>query len=116
MLVRVVAIAAVALCCAAQTPSSRPRHAWLIGNSNYSALGKVGPPARNLEALEAALKGANFRIVTTRDAKLDTLIKSRDEFLGPVKPGDAILVYYSGFAIQVRRENHLMPVDYDPAT
>jgi formylglycine-generating enzyme len=117
MLVRAVCAAALAIvCAAAQKPSPGARHAWLIGNSHYVALGQLGAPGRNVDALEAALKGANFRIVTTRDAKLDNLIKSRDEFLAPVKPGDSIFVYYSGFAIQARRENHLVPVDYDPAT
>jgi formylglycine-generating enzyme required for sulfatase activity len=79
-------------------------------------LGKVAAPARNVELLEAALKGANFRIVTTRDAKLDQLVKVRDEFLAQVKPGDSVLIYYSGLAIQVRRDNYLLPVDFDPAT
>jgi formylglycine-generating enzyme len=107
-----------ALCCASAQSSSQPgaRHAWLIGNSVYSRLGKITAPAENVALLEAALKGANFRIVNTRDAKLDNLIKVRDEFLAPVKPGDVVLIYYSGLAIQARRENHLLPVDYDPAT
>jgi formylglycine-generating enzyme required for sulfatase activity len=115
---RVVFTAVLALCCAYGQPSSRPgaRHAWLIGNGTYEKLGRIGAPAANVAVLEAGLKGANFRIVTTRDAKLENLIKVRDEFLAPVKPGDVVLIYYSGFAIQARRENHLLPVDYDPAT
>jgi formylglycine-generating enzyme required for sulfatase activity len=106
-----------AVCCAySQGPAAGKRHAWLIGNGAYERLGKLSVPARNVEALEGALKGANFRIVTTRDAKLDKFIQLREEFLAPVKPGDSVLVFYSGLAIQAKPDNYLLPVDYDPET
>ena len=117
MLLRAVTVAVAALCYSyAQAPPAGKRHAWLIGNGSYDRLGKLTAPARNLDTLEDALKGANFRIVNTRDAKLEKIIQSREEFLAPVKSGDSILVYYSGFAIQAKPDNYLLPTDYNPAT
>jgi sulfatase modifying factor 1 len=97
----------------AQTPK---RHALLIGNAAYEKLGKIPAAGRNVEALEAALKGAGFDITILRNTTLNELRKAQAECMAKVQPGDAVLIYYSGFATQVRRDNYLLPADYDPAT
>ena len=116
MLVRLFLAAFGCFCAYAQNPAGGARHAWLIGNGNYTNIGKLAAPARNVDALDAALKAARFRTVITRDTTLDNFIKARDEFLASVKPGDSVLIYYSGFALQARPDNYLLPVEYDTAT
>lgn len=95
------------------------RHAILIGNGEYAKLGKVAASAPNLDLLEGALQGAGFGITRLRNLEtsaLEPLVAGKHPALQAIQPGDACLLYYSGFAIQYRRDNFLLPVDYEPST
>jgi hypothetical protein len=96
-------------------PAQPKRHALLIGNGNYAALPKISAPEANVAALEASLKGADFSISTAINATLADLTRTKDAFLALLRPGDAVMIYYSGYAIQVRNDNFLLPVEYKAA-
>jgi len=95
-----------------QSPS---RQAFLLINSEYR---KVRSPPLNLAALDelkSALNAANFAVREERNLTYDRLAKDLDGLLlTTVKPGDTLLFYYFGYAIQANGDNFLVPVDFDP--
>jgi formylglycine-generating enzyme required for sulfatase activity len=72
-------------------------------------------PVANVAALEASLKGADFSVSTALNQTLDGFTKAKNAFLASVHPGDVVMIYYSGYAIQVKNDNFLLPVEYKPA-
>jgi formylglycine-generating enzyme required for sulfatase activity len=108
-----------ALSAPAQTSSSTAgkRRAVLIGNAVYEKMGAIPAARKNVEVLKDALRGANFEITTTENLRHDPEKSFQNKFAATINEGDICLFYYSGLAAQVRRrDNFLLPVNFDPAT
>jgi formylglycine-generating enzyme required for sulfatase activity len=102
-------------CCAgrAQQQTASSKRAILIVNSQYQKLPLLASPHLDGVVLEDALRKIRFDIVKYED-NLTTLSQFEDGFLKTVNPGDIVLVFYSGYAVQSGNDNFLLPVNYDP--
>jgi formylglycine-generating enzyme len=95
-----------------QTPS---RQAFLLINSEYQNVKPLPVNAVALEELKSALAAAKFEVREERNFTQERLAKDLDQaLLSKLKPGDTLLFYYFGYAIQADRDNYLVPVDFDP--
>lgn len=104
-----------------QTPPAdgqgKPRRvALLLSNSAYPSVAQKLPSSgKNVEILRPALEKAGFRVTVAADFTLKRLLEEIEpQFLGQLRPGDVCVVFYSGYALQSRQDNYLVPVDFDP--
>ncbi|MFN0104646.1 MAG: SUMF1/EgtB/PvdO family nonheme iron enzyme [Bryobacteraceae bacterium] len=94
---------------------SPPRRAFLLINSEYKSVGALRVNDSALNELKAALTAAKFEVREERNLTHDKLAKEIEpQFLATLKPGDTLLFYYFGYAIQSGGDNFLVPVDFDP--
>jgi uncharacterized caspase-like protein len=115
---RVFAVVLMALAAFAQDRSFTPtqgarRVALVIGNNSYSSKPLVSS-ANDARAVAQALKEVGFATADVHlvtDARQSELRQSVREFVQSVKPGDLALVYYSGYGVEVKGINYLLPVD-----
>ena len=95
-----------------QAPS---RQAFLLINSEYQSVPPLSVNDAGLNELKAALVAANFAVREERNLTQDKLAKDLDRLLlAAVKPGDTLLFYYFGYAMQANGDNFLVPIDFDP--
>jgi hypothetical protein len=92
------------------------RVALVIGNSAYRNIPSIEPAINDANDIARTLRALSFDVVEVRtNLSIDALITEVDRFSRTqVKAGDLALIYYSGHGGQVREENYLLPVDYDP--
>ena len=109
--------ACLLVCCAgrAQPQAGSSRRAILIVNSQYRKLPQLASPHLDGVVLENALRKTGFDAVKYED-NLTTLSQFEDGFLKTVNPGDVVLVFYSGYAVQSGNDNFLLPVNFDPGS
>lgn len=102
------------LCMAgAAQPKEPSKLAVLIVNSEYQKLPKLASPHLDRVALESALKKTGFA-VTIFENNLVLADQFDELFVKKVSPGDVVLIFYSGYAVQSKMDNFLLPVAFDP--
>lgn len=95
-----------------QSPS---RRAFLLINSEYRSVGALGVNSAALDELKAALAAAKFEVREERNLTQEKMAKEAEpRLMAALQPGDTLLVYYFGYAIQANGDNFLVPVDFDP--
>lgn len=91
------------------------RQAFFLINSEYQSVAPLTVNAAAVEDLKSALMAAKFKVHEERNFTQERLAKDLDALLlAEVKPGDTLLFYYFGYAIQSNGDNFLVPVDFDP--
>lgn len=98
---------------AAQPKAETSKRAALIVNSGYQKLPRLASPRLDRLALEDALKNTGFEVTKFEDC-LESADQFDDEFVKKVQPDDVVLVFYSGYAVQFKTDNFLLPVSFDP--
>ena len=105
------------VCCArAQPPSVK---ALVIANSSYPQLSASAPVGSNAEIVASALREIGIRPRFEQNIGNEDLSRIiENEFLPSVQPGDVVVFYFGGRAIQidqdVQRANYLLPSDFAP--
>jgi formylglycine-generating enzyme required for sulfatase activity len=96
-------------------PSAKPaRQALLILDGGYGKVAPLKSTHADGDVLEPSLKTAGFQVTRLEDQPLPELIsRIENSFMPRVNPGDVVLVFYSGYAVQ-DVDNFLVPVDFDP--
>ncbi len=91
------------------------RLALVIGNADYpnvaTPLVTTIPDAR---ALAEELRRSGFEVELKMNLGKSDMQSTIDAFYGKIRPGMSVLFYFSGFGIQVDRQNYLLPVNADP--
>ncbi|MGI5244367.1 caspase family protein [Dactylosporangium sp. CA-139066] len=98
-----------------------PQKALIIG-SDYGGLRGV---ARDLATMRRTLEGRGFAVRACRpeQATRDGILRAYEELIEDARPGDAVVVYYSGHGGYVEAAGHgpgpaelqyIVPVDYRP--
>ena len=91
-----------------------PRHALIIGNSQYGAsLGRLPNPANDARQVAAALQRVGFAVDLVIDADQKTMKRAISRFGDRLAAGGRSatgLFYYAGHGIQSRGTNYLIPV------
>ncbi len=91
------------------------RVALVIGNDAYENVPKLLKAANDARAMEQALSGLGFDVISAIDASRREMNRSLQELSNRVQPGDVALFFYAGHAIEIDGENYLLPTDIPPA-
>ncbi|MGA3187428.1 MAG: SUMF1/EgtB/PvdO family nonheme iron enzyme [Bryobacteraceae bacterium] len=90
------------------------RRALLVANSAYSVLPALPVAAAGVEPLRLALSQTGFSVTLLQNVTKDGL-DDIDKFLQQtLQPGDSLLFYYAGYAVQAENGNVIVPVNFDP--
>ena len=93
-------------------PAHARRVALVIGNGEYTRVGRLANPPRDAGAVEAMLKAAGFDSVRRVDnVGAAAMRRALRDFSDDVKDAEIAVVYYAGHGIEVNGANYLIPVD-----
>lgn len=88
------------------------RVALIVGNGKYpDADAPLVKPSDDVRALTPALQKAGFGVVALEDARERDLRAAVATIKTRMKTDATVVVFYSGYAIQVDREDFIIPVD-----
>jgi formylglycine-generating enzyme len=113
---RVAILLALAVSALAQPPAAPGRRlALVIANSDYQKLPRLTSPSDEAQLMADVLTAAGFVVRrVTNMRRGECLATTESSFVNEVQPGDAVVFYYSGYAIQGDDDNYLLPVDFEP--
>lgn len=86
------------------------RTALVIGNGAYSS-GPLKNPVNDATDMAKALRSVGFKVVLKKNANLQEMIESIEDFGNRLKRGGVGLFYYAGHGVQVNNVNYLLPVN-----
>jgi hypothetical protein len=94
------------------------RHALILCNQSYKAIGELRTPLAEAREAEKTLATLGFagNITVVTDATTAKMTEAVDVFAAKLKDAEVALFFYGGHAIQAAGENYLLGVDSDPAT
>lgn len=98
-------LAILSECCVAQS-----RFALLVGNNAYPQQPLLNAVA-DAKDVGRALTGLGFKVTEITDATRGAMFKSVEEFQSRIAPGDEVLFFFAGHAVQFNDRNYLVPVD-----
>ena len=88
-----------------------PRRALVIGNSAYPAPTNLPHAANDARAIAKALRDLGFEVIEGIDLDHAGMTRNLRSFLLKASSARIALMFYAGFAVQVRGENYLVPTD-----
>src|SRR5207248_2045836 len=91
------------------------RQALVMGNIAYP-FQSLRNAVNDAREMAKALSELGFSVDKLENGTLKDMQRSGREFVSKVRPGDVVLVYYSGHGIQYHGENFLIPIDFTPTT
>lgn len=92
-------------------PAKADRQALVIGIDRYEALPRLRNAVADARAVAAALTERGFRTSLHADLGRRDMSRKLAEFVGRIRPGDTVLVYFSGHGVALGPENLLLPRD-----
>ena len=87
------------------------RIALVVGNSNYSNVGKLVNPVNDANDIESVLKKLNFDVAKVTDATLTDIQQAVNVFLQALDEYAVGLFFYAGHGMQIDGKNYIVPVD-----
>ena len=100
---------------AASTVSSSAagdRYALVIGNAKYpDADTPLKEPVNDARDVADELKRDGFKVDIGENLTGDAMRRAFDRLYAKIKPGDVVLLFFSGYGIQSNRQSYMMPVD-----
>src|SRR4051812_44359312 len=116
MLCRIALLLSIAGSIAAQQPPAQGRRlALVVANAGYQKLPGLSTAANDAELMTGALKRAGFAVTQAEMRFSDFKRAYEQPFLTNIQPGDTVLFYYAGYAVQVADDDsYLLPVDFEP--
>jgi uncharacterized caspase-like protein len=95
-----------------RTKGKVARIALLIGNGRYpDAETPLTQPINDARALSAVLRRAGFYVVAVEDATKVELNATVERLKSKMERNATVVLFYSGYGIQIDRENFMIPVD-----
>jgi len=104
----------LALCSFMASPAHAARKALLLGNTAYTQVKALSGPLDDVKDMTAALQALGFERKNILDRTNKSYQETHDiarEFKALIQPGDDVLIYYSGHAVQLGGGNYLLPID-----
>lgn len=86
------------------------RLALIIGNADYPEK-KLANPINDARAMSQRLLKLGFEVTAAYDLRRRDIGRTVEGFIGRIKPGDTVVVFYAGHGMQIRGENFLPAVD-----
>ena len=91
---------------------SESRLALVIGNAAYpNADAPLTQPVNDARALADELRRLGFQVELGENLSKETMQKAVADLRRRVAPGSAVLLFFSGYGIQVSRQTFVIPVD-----
>ena len=87
------------------------RVALVVGNSAYSAIGRLPNPGNDAADISGSLRRLGFEVTTVLDADRGELTEALRSFTRESAGADVSLVFYAGHGLEVDGVNYLVPVD-----
>lgn len=87
------------------------RVALVVGNGVYREVPRLPNPARDAGDVAEALRGLGFRVQLLRDATRPALEAALQRFARDAAGAEVAAFFFAGHGIEVRGENHLVPVE-----
>ena len=112
LLVAMVDIAGAATVDKSDAPGPGPRQALLIANADYlDANVPLRHPIKDARAVGDELRRAGFEVTVGENLTNQSMRDAIADFRARIKPGSAALIFFSGYGIQVDKQNYLIPVN-----
>jgi lipoprotein NlpI len=114
MKIRLAILLALIFSVASTVPSSAAgdRYALVIGNAKYpDADSPLKEPVNDARDVADELKRDGFKVEIGENLNGDAMRRAFDRLYGKIKPGDVVLLFFSGYGIQSNRQSYMMPVD-----
>jgi formylglycine-generating enzyme required for sulfatase activity len=92
----------------ARTPQQKV--ALVIGNANYKE-GRLAVASSDARAMASALRQIGFDVSSIENASQKDLQTALASFRQKVTAANLVMIYFSGYGIQVARRNYILPVD-----
>jgi hypothetical protein len=94
------------------TSAAGDRYALVIGNAKYpDADMPLKEPVNDARDVADELKRDGFKVDIGENLNGDAMRRAFDKLYGKIKPGDVVLLFFSGYGIQSNRQSYMMPVD-----
>jgi lipoprotein NlpI len=88
------------------------RFALVIGNARYpDADAPLKEPVNDARDVANELRRDGFNVEVGENLNIDGMRRAFDRLYGRIKPGSAVLLFFSGFGIQAARQSYMIPVD-----
>lgn len=87
------------------------RIALVIGNSDYSNVGKLNNPKNDADDIASILNKLNFDVTKIMDANLIDIQKSVNDFLQALDEYAVGVFFYAGHGMQIDGKNFIVPID-----
>ncbi|MBY0334791.1 MAG: caspase family protein [Acetobacteraceae bacterium] len=87
------------------------RIALVVGNGAYREVPRLANPARDAADMAEVLRGLGFRVQLLRDATRPALEQALQRFAREATGAEVAAFFFAGHGIEVRGENHLIPVE-----
>ena len=88
------------------------RYALVIGNAKYpDADTPLKEPVNDARDVADELKRDGFKVDIGENLTGDAMRRAFDRLYAKIKPGDVVLLFFSGYGIQSNRQSYMMPVD-----
>jgi uncharacterized caspase-like protein len=87
--------------------------ALVVGQSEYSSLGRLPNPGNDARAINTLLTNLGFEVDLVVNADRRKLTRALERLVEDAAEADVALIYYSGHGIEAGGENFLVPVDAD---
>ena len=96
----------------APSSASGDRHALVIGNAKYpDADAPLKEPINDARDVADELKRDGFKVDTGENLTGDAMRRAFDALYARIRPGDVVLLFFSGYGIQSNRQSYMIPVD-----
>jgi lipoprotein NlpI len=94
------------------TGMAADRFALVIGNAKYpDADSPLKEPINDARDVADELKRDGFTVEVAENLTGDGMRKAFERLYGHIKPGNVVLIFFSGFGIQSNRQSFMIPVD-----
>jgi Tfp pilus assembly protein PilF len=88
------------------------RYAVVIGNAKYpDADTPLKEPINDAHDVADELKRDGFKVEIGENLTGDAMRRTFERLYAKIKPGDVVLLFFSGYGIQSNRQSYMMPVD-----
>jgi len=86
--------------------------ALVVGNAAYKNLPAVPMAGADARVMAKTLTDLGLTVTLIQDAEISSLAGAVNAFLSTLKAGEPAFFYYSGYAVQDKGENYLLPLSY----
>jgi lipoprotein NlpI len=114
MKIRLAILLALIFAVVPTVPSSAAgdRYALVIGNAKYpDADMPLKEPVNDARDVADELKRDGFKVEIGENMTGDAMRRAFERLYAKIKPGDVVLLFFSGYGIQSNRQSYMMPVD-----